>query len=290
MIKVSTFLRVAIVTSLGSAAVLLAAPVAHAASSAAPYSDPAAKGYLGICDRAGRQITHGSTKTKPFAWRAVSSTPAVAPYDETGRTATLYAYQPRQDVPAGDWSGEQITSSARYSNVSHPMSAATTGDDSLAEFISDYRPMWDGLLQIRLYLGAPDHPIYSYNYPALTVKVTGNTWQQLGGGTVDCSSGKAESLETQVLPSSVLKPKPSSKPAHTSGTKTAPKHHQKSSKPATASPSAPASSPTFQPLAQTSGSGGGGSSSSTPVWIIVAVLAALLLFTGGFAYRRRTSA
>jgi len=179
---------------------------AHAAGSGTPYRDPSAVGYIGLCNNAGHQITSGSIKTTPFAWRAVSSTAAQAPYNASGRTATLYAFQPRQGIPPGEWSGEQLTSSARYTNAAHPMVAATSGDDSLEDFMQDFRPAWDGLLQVRMYLGAPDHPIYSLTYPALDIQVTGNTWHEVEGGTVSCTSGKSVSLETIVLPKATPHP------------------------------------------------------------------------------------
>jgi hypothetical protein len=176
--------------------------VASAAASRTPYRDPSATGIIGLCDRAGHQITHGNINTKPFVWRAVSSQAAASPYNEAGRTATLYAYQPRQDVASGDWSGDSLTASARYSNPAHPMAQATGGDESLKDFIGEFRPMWDGLLQLRLFLGAPDQQAYSFTYPATDIKVTGNTWQVVDGGTVACNSGSAESIETILLPKS----------------------------------------------------------------------------------------
>ena len=90
-----------------------------------PYTDPDAVGSIGLCNQAGQQITSGSVTTKPFAWRAVSTQPAPAPYNNAGRTATLLAYQPLQDLPAGDWSGAQMTSSSSYTNPANPMAAAT---------------------------------------------------------------------------------------------------------------------------------------------------------------------
>jgi len=205
---------IVVVAMLSVTAMVAATPAAQAAevghATGLPYTDPSAVGYIGLCDKSGHQITHGSTTTTPLAARAVSSQSAKAPYNEAGRTATLYAYQPRQGLPAGDWSGDELTASSRYTNPAHPMTAATSGDDSLQDFIAEFHPMWDGLLQIRMYLGAPEHPIYSLTYPALNVRVTGKTWHQIGGGAVDCSSGQSESIETILLPKST----PSAHPSH----------------------------------------------------------------------------
>ncbi len=259
--------------------VLAAGSAAHAAGSGTPYTDPSAVGYIGLCNKAGQQITSGSITTTPFAWRAVSSVPAKAPYDESGRTATLYAFQPRQGIPPGEWSGEQLTSSSRYTNAAHPMVAATSGDDSLEDFIQDFHPAWNGLLQVRMYLGAPDHPIYSLTYPALDIQVTGNTWHEVDGGTVSCTSGKSVSLETIVLPTATPHP-------HKSGDGTG-----KSSTGPTASASSKAST--------VPGAAGGGSAnplaarpataSSHTTSIVVGVLIAafVVLVAAGYLVSRR---
>jgi len=174
------------------------------ATTTVPYTDPNAVGYIGLCNQAGQQITSGSITTTPFVWRAVSSQAAQAPYNNAGRTATLYGYQPQQGLLPGEWSGEQLTSSARYSNPANPMAAATDGDDSLEDFIQDYPPRWDGFFQLRIYLSTADEQAYDLHYPALNIQVTGDTWHAVGGGPVNCTSGTSESLETIVLPPSKI--------------------------------------------------------------------------------------
>jgi hypothetical protein len=176
------------------------------ASTRAPYSDPNAVGYVGLCNKAGQQITSGNVNTTPFAWRAVSSQAASAPYNNDWRTAILLAYQPRQGLVAGEWSGDELTASARYSNPSHPMTAATGGDDSLADFIQEFHPVWEGFLELRIYLGTRDAEVYSEHYPALDIQVTGSAWHAVGGGRVNCHSGTAESIESIVLPKSATSP------------------------------------------------------------------------------------
>ena len=179
----------------------LPAATSGAASTGVPYTDPNAVGYIGLCNQAGQQITSGSVTTTPFVWRAVSSQAAPAGYDGPSRTATLTAYLPLQALPAGDWSGEELTSASEYSNPANPMAAATTRDVSLETFIQDYPPEWDGFIQLRMFLGAPDEPAYQRHYPSLDIYVSGNTWTAVGGGPVNCNAGSAESLETIVLPS-----------------------------------------------------------------------------------------
>jgi hypothetical protein len=176
----------------------------------APFSDPNAVGYIGLCDAHGHQITSGSIDADPFAWRAVSSVPAAAQYSGSGRTAILFAYQPIQALEPGEWSGSQLTASSRYTNPAHPMAEATPGDGSLEAFISDFQPQWDGFLEVRLYLGAPGQQAYSLQYPALDIQVIGDTWHAVGGRAVDCTAGSSESIESILLPKSSLTPPTSS--------------------------------------------------------------------------------
>lgn len=173
-----------------------------------PYTDPNAVGTIGLCDQAGQQVTSGSIDTTPFAWRAVSSQSAPAPYDNAGRTATLYVFQPIQGLPPGVWSGVQLTASSRYTNLADPMAAATDRDDSLEDAIAQYPPNWDGFLELRIYLGTTNDQPYSLHYPALDIQVSGGTWQAVGGGPVNCSSGTSESIESIVLPSTTTTSSP----------------------------------------------------------------------------------
>jgi hypothetical protein len=189
----------------GALAEPLGAPLtgtAGAATTVVPYTDPNAVGSIGLCNQAGQQITSGSISTSPFAWRAVSTQPAQSPYNNAGRTATLVAFQPQQALPAGDWSGAEITSSSSYTNPSNPMTAATDGDQSLQSFMEQYPPKWDGFVQLRMYLSTANHQPYEAQYPTLNIQVTGNTWQAVGGSSVNCASGTAESIETMLLPPS----------------------------------------------------------------------------------------
>jgi hypothetical protein len=187
----------------------LVAPACGAAASAssAPFTDPNAVGYIGLCNAAGQQITSGNVNTTPLASRAVSSEPAPAPYNNDYRTAILLAYQPQQGLSPGEWSGAELTASSRYTNPAHPMAEATGGDDSLEDFIGDFHPTWDGYVELRMYLGTYDAEVYSLQYPALDLQVTGDTWHAVGGGPVNCDAGSAESIETILLPKSTTSPR-----------------------------------------------------------------------------------
>jgi hypothetical protein len=185
-------------------AVLLFAPAAQAATP--PLPDPNAAGIIGLCDRNLDPVSSGSTLTQPFVWRAVGATAARGPYAEKGGTATLYAYQPRPQVPASEWSGLQLGSSGHYSNTTHPMYQATGADSSLADFAAEFPPEVNGLLELRLYLGGPDLPLYVSKYDIAFVKITGTTWKVVYGGTVNCKAGTSYSRESIVLPSAELNP------------------------------------------------------------------------------------
>ena len=259
------------VAALGLIAAALFAPLQMlpgGAAGAVPYTDAHAQGFLGLCNTAGVQVTSGKLADTPFAWRVVSSTPAVAPYDADSRTATLFAYQPRQGFLPGEWSGEALTASARYSNPAAPMAAATNQDPSLGSFVKDFPPSWDGFVQLRILLGAAGMPPLTRSYPTLDIQVTGSTWKAVGGGSVDCHSGTAVSLETIVLPTTTT----------TTGAAT--------------STMAPATTPAKRTHAHrhattTLASGSGSSSSASPaIWVILG-LAVLAGVTGGTVVWRR---
>ena len=182
-----------------AAVAMLAMP--HAAADAPPYTDPASVGHLTLCDTTGHSITHGNIHTKPFVWRAVGSTAGNGPYrSEPGRTAALFGYQPQQGLPPDQWNGEYLTESAKYSNAALPMAGATAADPSLADYLSDYPIKWDGLVQLRMFLDAPLQPTRTDTYNSATIKISGDQWTLLDGGSSPCNSGTASSGEL-VLPS-----------------------------------------------------------------------------------------
>jgi hypothetical protein len=255
---------------LSAVAVVIMSIAPASASTSVPYDDPSVVGYLGLCDASGHQITHGSIHTTPLAWRAVSSSAAPAPYNAPGRTATLYAYQPRKGLPPGEWSGEQLTATSRYTNPAHPMVATTSRDDSLAYFTSDFHPAWDGLVQLRIYLGAPDQEPYSYRYAALDLKVTGSTWHAVEGGAVSCHDGSAVSV------ASILLPSPTPRSHHTThakgGATAVPKSSagpRKDAGPRESAVPGASSEPAAADAAPASSSGHG---TAIAIWTIVAVL------------------
>jgi len=192
------------------------------ADSSVPYSDPNVAGSIGLCNAAGQSVTTGSINDVPFVTKAIDSTPAAAPYNGAGETATLFIYQPRQNIAPGEWHGEQIGASSRSSTPQHPTAILTAGDGPLAAALADYPPMWDGLMQLRVYLGAPNQPTFRGTYDATDIKITGNTWQVARGASVPCGNGQSVSLE-QVLASAYPQLTSSASPSARAAGATAPK-------------------------------------------------------------------
>jgi hypothetical protein len=281
MFIVKEWLRLAATLGVAATVVFTGPTAAAHASSAVPWTDPAVSGVIGLCNSSGQPIEGGSVSATPFVARAVSSVAAPAPYNKAGRTATLYAFQPHQGLAPGQWSGDMLTASTRYANAAYPTAVATGGDLSLAGFISEFPPAWDGLLQLRLYLSAPDEPAQSLSYAATTIKVTGSTWSVVSGGNVSCNSGAAESIESILLPKKSLATptaSPATSPAAagaTSGTSPAPSQAQ-------ASPAG------GDPATLDATSAGSGHSTSVLELVVIAVLAASIGGAGVSWLHRRS--
>ena len=170
------------------------------ASEPVPYRDFASTGTIGLCDKAGHAITSGKVSDRPFVWTAVSSVAPPAGYEGEGRRATLYIYQPRPNTYPPEWNGDLMTSASLYSNPRHPIAAATPRDFTLAEFIQEFHPMWNGVLQLRMYVGASGKQVHTVSYPTTDIKVTGNTWKVVRGGGVACNLGTSLPFEQTPLP------------------------------------------------------------------------------------------
>ena len=178
-----------------------AVPAGTAWATGLPYKDPAAQGAIGLCDKNGNNITHGSIYDKPFVWRAVGDAAAPLSVRGSGRNATLYAYQPRKGIDPGNWSGEQLTATSAYSDPNVPIAQATARDIALSDYLNDYPPQWDRLIELRVYYGAADGEAITDPYPVADIHVEGTNWTLVSGAKVDCKTGSAISLE-DALPSS----------------------------------------------------------------------------------------
>jgi hypothetical protein len=270
------------VTGLFALSVLATAAPASAESVA--YQDSAAKGSIGLCDSSGKPVTGGNIHDRPFVWRAVASDQPAEPYGAKGTKATLLAYQPRPNTPADAWNGDTLTSTSTYTNPRYPMAQATSVDFTLQDFLNEYKPMVDGMIQLRMYVGAPGVGTLTESYPTTDIKVTGDTWHVVRGGSVPCSNGSAESSE--VLPAA----KGSGTAVATgSPTSTTPAGQQASaSQPAGSAGSTSEASTGASPAAKHASARSG---SSFPVAVVVAavVLAAICSGVGFMVWRRSRS-
>jgi hypothetical protein len=189
-----------VVLACAAPAQFAAAGVTHPAKSATstfklPYTDPQQAGLLTLCNEKLQPITHGLITTKPFVWRVVSSVPTPAGYRIKNATAVLATYQPRQYTPAGAWSGLIFTAASVYTNYSHPMVQLTPIDQPMDWMTESFPPLWDHLIELRMYLGGPDRAMYDDNYGAADIQIIGNTWKLVVGGHGSCTDGSATSRE-----------------------------------------------------------------------------------------------
>jgi hypothetical protein len=159
-----------------------------------PYTDANATGGITLCDAHGQAITSGPVGGS-LAATAVGGSAAVAPFNGDHRSAILTAYQPRKGIDPGNWSGQLLTGASQYTNPKNPMVEILPRDTTLEGFITAYPAQWDGLVQLRVYLKAPNQGSKQDTYAATTLKVIGSTWQQVGataGGV--CKTGTAKSI------------------------------------------------------------------------------------------------
>lgn len=150
-----------------------------------PLTNPPEAGGLLFFNSSGTQITSG-TVNQPLAAYVVGTGTL-----RTGDSvATLEAYTPVDGIPAGEWSGEQLSGSTDYPNASAPSPINTTSlpvvtesasDETIAQYEGDY-PNNDtsgdgyaGIYVIRLITDAPDKPATT-SYDSADIQVTGDTW------------------------------------------------------------------------------------------------------------------
>nr|WP_284288607.1 hypothetical protein [Angustibacter aerolatus] len=131
---------------LTAAGVVLVPPAPASASSTVPYRDVASSGRITLCSN-GKPVTTGRVGSDPFVTTAVGESAATEGYGGDGRTAVLSAYQPRQGVSPGEWSGMQVTASTLYARAAHPTARFTRGDYRLSDFLEAYPAGWQGRVQ-----------------------------------------------------------------------------------------------------------------------------------------------
>jgi uncharacterized membrane protein YgcG len=255
------------------------------ASDPLPYTDPGQAGLLTLCNTNLQPITHGNINTKPFVWRAVGAVPAPKGYRVKGEVGILFGYQPRQYTPAGAWSGLPMAAASVYTNPDTPMAQFTPIDEPLSYLTKFFPPIWDNLIELRLYLGGPGLGEDAQGYAAADLRISGNTWTMVEGGDASCTSGSAVSDEVSIgLKGAAGKPKSpsSSGKAGQSGSGASGSGSQAGS--SSGSGGAAGSETTA------AGHSGLGSAGLAAVIGFSALAAALVLTTGGLWWRRRRRA
>ena len=232
-----------------------------AGAASVPYTDSYSNGVIGLCDHNNQPITHGNINDHPFAWLAVSSSPAPAGFTGYGMSATLYAYQVRQGVDPGYFTGDQITAASYYTNIAHPMVAASADGSSVADVIKQLPLQWDGLIELRMYFGAPGVGIHNDTYPETDIQVVGDTWTVVRGGTVSCTAGFAVSAVEGGPPASSATASPAPAPGARVSAGAGPSPG--SSQPPRSAPGGTGASAGAAPKAGGRGSAGGGGSNLT---------------------------
>ncbi|MET7419414.1 LPXTG cell wall anchor domain-containing protein [Dactylosporangium sp. NPDC005555] len=171
--------------SLFAASVLAATTTACTAAHAetVPYTDSRSTGGIVFYDKDGKAVTSGSTTDRPFVAKAVGQARAPEPYDRDGRKATLLAFLPRKDADPTQWHGRFMTGASAYPDAAHPTVVSPAEAGSLAEFLEVYPTQWNGLVQLRIYLGVPGEATLTTSYTSADIKVTGGTWTVVRAGT-----------------------------------------------------------------------------------------------------------
>jgi hypothetical protein len=175
--------------AVGVLLVLLAAGRAAQAAEKVPYADAQAIGFITLYDKAGKAVKGGSVQDRPFVGKAVGSAKPPAPYDSAGRKVTLAAFQPRNGALPASWSADLLTRAVAYPDADHPTVEATPDALSLQEFMDQFPPKWNGLIQLRMLASMPNQSPLTTQYASTDIKVTGRTWTVVGGGPGAGSGG-----------------------------------------------------------------------------------------------------
>jgi len=169
---------------IAAAVVIIAATViiVVVTSDSVPYTDPQSFGAMALY-RNGQPVTSGKISDRPFVDYAVSTVRAPAPYDKPGGKAALMAFQPQKGMDPAAWQGDFMTGSTPYSDPNHPTAKAQADDISLANFMAELPVQWDGFIELRLYLGAPNEPPMASHYVTADIQVSGQNWKLIRGAT-----------------------------------------------------------------------------------------------------------
>ena len=158
-----------------------------------PYDDPQAAGRLTLCTRDGEAVTSGKVTDRPFADVVLGQTGLPSDQEPTGAVATLFAYQPREGIAAGEFSGTPLTAATVLTDPARPAVAVTDEGWSIADFVTAFPADWDGYLQLRMYLGTTSAGTLTETpYDTADLRVDGDSWDLVRGG--DASCGEAAGL------------------------------------------------------------------------------------------------
>ena len=150
------------------------------------HREPPAIGTLKFFNAAGVQITAGNINDAPFAAYIQSSAPG-----RVGDTkATLFGYLPKAGIDWDGWSGDQLSASTVYPNLSAPAALAssslplvslTAGDGPIAALQATYphteapSNAYYGLYNLRVKTSGPGQAVGA-TFAQADIKITGSTW------------------------------------------------------------------------------------------------------------------
>jgi hypothetical protein len=153
-----------------------------------PYEDPQAVGRITLCDADGHRVEGGKVDDKPFADYALGETGVPERFTAEGATATLFAYQPRKGIAPSEYSGYPISAAAHYADPGLPATRVTEDAWSVGDFVTAFPAEQDGYVQLRIYLALPGAGVLTTEpYDALDLRVDGDEWRVVSGGTASCS-------------------------------------------------------------------------------------------------------
>ena len=153
-----------------------------------PYEDARSAGLLTLCSADGKPVVEGKVDDRPFAAFALGETGLPPEYDSAGTVATLFAYQPREGIDAGEFSGVPLTAAGLVADPAKPAVAIAENVWSVADFATAFPATLDGYVQLRLVLGTPGAGTLTENpYDAADIRVDGDSWELVRGGSASCT-------------------------------------------------------------------------------------------------------
>jgi len=160
-----------------------------------PYDDPQSGGLITLCSEDGKAVTEGNVDDRPWADIVLGETAVPSELDANGAVATLFAYQPREGIAASEFSGTPLTAAARLAGPDQAAARLTEDVWTIADFVSAFPADYDGYVQLRLYLGTPETGTLSEDpYDTADLRVDGDRWELVRGGTASCADADAALL------------------------------------------------------------------------------------------------